>query len=180
VVNLEDDPIINAIHKGIKRDIQITLDNNCLRATVILIYAGMDAMAFLDMPKGQTEVKRKDFIDWAERYIHFPCKEQLTGADLYGARCSMLHAYGAVSRMSNAGECRVIGYMDKSLPEIRYETDEALKHLVLVSIPALKDAFFKGIDKFLVDAFSDKKKAEIVEERLRTFVQQFPYKPGGK
>jgi len=69
VVNLEDDPVINAIHKGIKRDIEIALNNKCLRAAVILIYAGMDAMGFLDLPETQSEVERKDFISWAGRYV---------------------------------------------------------------------------------------------------------------
>ena len=180
MAKLEDDPIINAIHKGIKRDIEIALNNNCLRAAVMLIYAGMDAMAFLDMPEAQPEVKKKDFIFWAERYVHFPCEQQLTGSDLYGARCSMLHAYGAVSRTSKVGKCRLIGYMNRSVPEIRYSTAEHLRHVVLVSIPALKDAFFKGIDKFLIDAFSNRKKAKIVEKRLKTFIHQFPYKAGSK
>ncbi len=173
MVNLNKEPIINAIEKGIKRDIEIALKNNCLRAAVILIYAGMDAMAFLDLPETQTEVQRKDFISWAEQYIRFPCKEQLTSADLYGARCSMLHAYGVVSRMSYAGKCRMVGYVDKNVPEVIYNPTIS-KDLVLVSILALKNAFFKGIDKFLKDAFSNREKAHIVEKRLKTFVHDFP------
>ncbi len=173
--DLQRDPIVNAIFNGIKRDIEVALANERYRAAIILIYAGMDAMAFLDMTAGQDEVARDDYIRWADRYIRFPCKEQLTGADLYGARCSMLHAYGAVSRLSRAGKCRMIGYLDKSVPEVRYDPSVSTE-LVLVSIPALKDAFFNGINAFLVDAIADKAKAPIVEERLETFVQIFPAK----
>jgi hypothetical protein len=133
----------------------------------------MDAMAFLDIPAGQDEVTRADFIQWSDKYIRFPCQEQLAGVDLYGARCSMLHAYGAVSRLSSAGKCRLIGYIDKSIPEVRYNPSGD-KELVVVSITALKDAFFKGIDEFLVSAFADKNKAPIVEKRLRSFFQILP------
>src|SRR5580704_4026785 len=116
MVELSHDPIANAIQDGIKGDIELALSNGRLRATVILIYAGMDAMAVLDMPAGQEEVTRTDFIKWTTRYIRFNCKQQIAGADFYGARCAMLHGYTIKSRMSGAGKCRMIGYMDESVP----------------------------------------------------------------
>jgi hypothetical protein len=130
----------------------------------------MDSMAFLAMPKEQTDVSGKDFIEWADRYIKFQCKDQLTGADLYGARCAMVHTYSVYSRMSREGKARIIGYMDKSVPEVRYNPDVS-RELVLASVPGLAEAFFRGIDKFLVDAFSDKARAPIIEERMRRLIQ---------
>jgi len=85
--DLKHDPIINAIQKGIKDDIEFNQSAGRFRATLLLIYAAIDAMAFLNMPANQSDVTRKDFIDWAERYLKFPCKIQLKGSDLYGARC---------------------------------------------------------------------------------------------
>jgi hypothetical protein len=87
--DLKHDPIINAIQRGIKDDIDFNQDAGRFRATLLLIYAAIDAMAFLNMPANQTEVTRKDFINWAEKYLKFPCKAQLTGVDLYGARCGI-------------------------------------------------------------------------------------------
>ena len=173
--NLQRDSIVNTINQGIRRDIEVALANNCLRAAIILIFSGIDAMTYLDLPENETDVTRGHFIRWCDRYIRFPCQEQLTGADLYGARCSMLHTYGAVSRLSRAGKCRKVGYMDKSVPEIR--ANKAIDPtLVLVSVPGLRDAFFAGMDRFLVDAFADKKKAPVVESRIQTFVHAFPTK----
>lgn len=181
MTDLQRDPIINVIQNGIKRDIEITLSNNCLRAAVILIYAGMDAMAFLDMPSDKSEVTRDEFIRWADRYIRFPCKEQLSGADLYGARCAMLHAYGARSRLSRSGKCRIVVHVhiDKFVPEVRYNPSGSADR-VYVSILALKEAFFTGIDNFLVAVFSDKNKAKIAEERLQTFVHTLPARLNGQ
>ena len=85
----------------------------------------------------------------------------------------MLHTYGVESRMSNSGTCRMIGYMDKGVPEVRYNPS-IKKDLVMVSIPGIKDALFAGIDKFLVDSFANKAKAPIVEERLKKFVLYIP------
>lgn len=169
------DPIVNAINNGIRRGIQVAVDNHCYGSAVILIYAGIDAMAFLAMPGEQEDVTRGDFIAWADRYIKLPCKEQLYGADLYGARCGMLHNYSTYSRMTRNGECRTIGYMDKSVPEVRYNP-EVSKEVVLVSVPALAEAFFRGIEKFLVDLFSDQKRAKVAELRLPKLVHCLPAK----
>ena len=171
--DLSKDAVVNAINGGIRRGIQVAIDNGCFGSAVILILSGMDAMAFLGMPKGQEDVTKEDFISWASRYIKFPCKEQLSGADMYGARCGMLHNYSAYSRMTRNNECRIIGYMDKSVPEVRYNP-EVSKELVLVSVPALAEAFFKGIAQFLVELFSDSKRAQLGEERLRKLVHCLP------
>jgi len=133
----------------------------------------MDTMAYLDMPSDQQDVKKTDFVRWAERYIRFPSPEQLTGLELYGARCAMLHRYSVASRLSREGQCRQIAYMDKSVPEVR--SNPAIStDLVLVSVPGLAQAFFDGVDTFLIDLFSDIKKAPIAEERLRKLVHDLP------
>jgi hypothetical protein len=173
MADLAHDPVINAINNGIRRGIKVAIGNGCHGSAVILIYSGMDSMAFLAMPKEQEDVTGRDFIDWADRYIKFPCKDQLTGADLYGARCAMVHTYSVYSRMSREGKARVVGYMDKSVPEIRY-SPEVSKEFVLVSVPALAEALFTGIEKFLIDVFSDKARAPIVEDRMKKLVQCLP------
>jgi len=172
-MKMERDPITKAIYGGIKKGIQVAVENNCYASAVILILSGIDSMAFLNMPESQTDVTRTDFIEWADRYIKFPCSEKLTGSDLYGARCAMLHSYGVVSQMSREGKCRMVGYMTETVPEIRYNP-EVNKNLVLVSVPALAESFYKGIDQFLVNLFSNKDKAKVAEDRLKWFVQEIP------
>lgn len=175
MTDLRRDPIINVVNNGIKRGIRVAIENECFGAAVILIYSGIDAMAFLGMPESQMDVTREDFIKWSERYIHFSCKEQLTGLDLYGARCSMLHNYSVFSRLSREGKCRTIGYMNKSTPEVRYNP-AVDSSLVLVSVPALAEAFFRGMDQFLIDLFSDSSRKRITEERFSYLVHELPYR----
>jgi len=172
---MDRDPIAKAIYGGLKKGIQVAVENNCYASAAILILSGIDSMAFLNMPPSQKDVKGSDFIEWAERYIKFPCSEKLTGSDLYGARCAMLHTYGVVSKMSREGKCRMVGYTSESIPEIRY--NPAIdKNFVLVSIPALAESFYKGIDQFLIDLFSNKDKAIVAEERLKWLIQEMPVK----
>jgi hypothetical protein len=169
---LRRDPIVNAIYGGIKKGIQVTIEHGCFDSAVILILSGMDSMAYLNMPAGQEDVTKNDFVAWVERYIKFPCKEQLTGLDLYGARCSMLHSFGTVSKLSREGKCRLVSYMDKSIPEVRYNPAVS-KELVLVSVPGLAEAFFIGLDIFLVDLL-------LIRKRLKSprsvcgFMQKVP------
>jgi hypothetical protein len=168
----KNDPITNAIYDGIKRGIQVAINNRCFGSAVKLIFSGIDTMAYLSMPANQEDVGRKDFVSWVERYIKFPCKEQLTGLDLYAARCAMLHTYGARSKLSREGKCRMVCYMDKGIPEIRSKPH--VNDLVIVSVPALADSFFRGIDEFLVNLFANTKKAAIAEERLKELMKEIP------
>lgn len=153
----------------------MALEKHCFGSAAILILSAIDAMAFLSMPEARDDVTRGDFIAWADKYIRFPGSEQLTGVDLYGARCAMLHCYGVRSRMSRRGECRMVGYMDESTPPIRFNP-EVSKELVLVSLPALRDAVFQGIDRFLIDLFKNpnSEEARTANDRLNTLVGEFP------
>ena len=173
MTELTRDPVFNIIHNCIKRSIRILLANECFRGAILLIYSGIDTMAFLDMPCNQKEVQSKDFIKWADRYIRFPCNEQLTGEEMYSARCGMLHSYSPYSRSTRDGRCRIVGYVDKSVPEIRYDPNVS-KELVLVSVVALSEAFFLGVDQFLIDLYSDAKKAATADERFNFLVQCLP------
>jgi hypothetical protein len=175
VVDLSQDPIINVIHNGIRKGINVTLENGCEGSAVILILSAIDTMAYLSMPQEQEDVTKTDFIGWADRYIRFPGTEQLTGADLYGARCAMLHSYGIVSQLSREGKCRMVAYMDASNPPVRFNAAVS-RELVLVSVPALKIALFQGIDRFLIDTYKDpnSKAAKLAGERFRNLVHKIP------
>lgn len=168
---IEDDPFINAVHYGIKRDISVAMDNGCLRAAIILIYAGIDAMGYTTLPPGQDEVSRSSFIEWANKYIRFPGKEQLTGEELYAARCGILHTYGVESRLSRAGRCRKIGYYGGvNVPPITPGGTIA-PDCVWVTVSALRDAFFQGIDEYADEASRDEARWAQIESRLHDFLQ---------
>lgn len=173
---MKTDPINSAIYDGVKRGINVCLENGCLGSAVILIYSGIDTMAYLTMPGNQTDVRRDDFVQWCAKYIRFPGQEQITGLELYSARCGMLHTYGVESRLTRDGQCRKLAYMDRSVPAIRY-SQSVDPNLVLVSIEALAKAFCDGIDRFLVDLFADSARAAVAEQRLQQLVVPLPVPP---
>lgn len=163
-INPSNDLLTNVIHQQIKRGIRVCLDNECFGAAVILIYSGMDTLCSLSLPLAQG-VHRLDFCRWADRYMSLCRSRDVTGDEFYSARCAMLHNYSVDSDMTRKGRCRQIGYMDDSMPAVRYDPSVA-KGFVLVSVAALAQSFFDGIDEFLVDVFSDPAKASLAEARL--------------
>lgn len=177
--DLSGDPVIGAIYKGIKEDIRFNLEGRRLAAVLTLTLAGIDAMAWLAAPEGQDEVTRDDFVTWAERYLPIADGRPLTGLDLYGARCAVLHQYGARSRLSREARCRLIMWADKMKPPVGPVTRTSEGEVLLVSIAALAQAFLGGIDRFLVDAFAVESRGKLVEKRTRGLIQALPYPKEG-
>ena len=168
-----NDPINSAIYGGIKRGISVCLQNECWGSAVILIYSGIDAMAFLALPKDKVEVVETDFVGWCEKYIRFPGDEQISGMELYSARCGMVHTFGVESRKTRQNKCRLLGYTDRCDPAILYSREQR-PDFALVSMEALANAFSAGVDKFLVDLFADSTQSAVAERRLNKLVVAFP------
>ncbi|MDR6776277.1 hypothetical protein J2W98_000524 [Paenibacillus peoriae] len=129
-------------------------ENKSFRAAIILIYSGIDAMAALDIPCGQTVSGRNDFIKWCDRYLKFKSMEKITGTELYAARCGIIHTYSSESDFLKRENCRQIGYMDRSAMDVIYKPDID-ETLVMVSVEALINAFFSAINEFLIEALSN-------------------------
>lgn len=184
MVDLSRDPIVNIIERGIKGDLSAVVKSGRWRAAVILTFSGIDTMAYLGCPEGQLEVTGEDFITWCERYVRFEGPHQLAGLDLWGARCGIVHTYAAESRTSRAGRCRIVLYSHdrrRDVP-VRYRP-EINPEVVIVRIEALAEAFFRGVDRFLVDVFSDKTRAAAAENRFAKMYHLVPadevHKPAG-
>ena len=168
----------SAIYDGIKRGIQVSLENQCYGSAVTLIYSGIDAMACLGMPATQEDATRRDFVSWCERYIRISGRETVTGLEWYAARCAVVHRFGVRSRLSREAKVRLIGYMDRADPPVRVNP-EVSKEVILVSIHALAEAFFAAIDRFVIDLFADPSRREVAEKRLRELLVMFPASEAG-
>lgn len=156
----------NVVEAGIKRDVRVALENSCLRGALILIYAGIDAMASLGMPSDRSRATRADFISWCDAYMSFPGSEQLTGVDLYGARCGLLHTYSAYSEQSDTGRCRKLVYNDRPDPPFLF-CSKTKPDIVIVPIRTLAQSFFAAIDRFTSDLAAVPARQALADDRLR-------------
>lgn len=173
-INYSRNPIHNVIDGQIKGGIRLCVEHEYYGSALKLIYSGIDVMAFLSMPKERQTVKKHHFVKWAEEYIKFPGDEQLSGKEMHAARSELLHTHRAKSDVSPKARGRFIMYVDQNEIPIKYDPN-VNERLVMVSISHFMQAFFEGIDRFLIDAYQNTDKAEIIEKRFESMLHMLPY-----
>ena len=172
-----DDPLLKAIYSAIKPGIDVTFDADLFGSSLILIYSGIDAMAWLNMPSLQENVNRQDFINWVEAYFPNEFTSRISGIELYSARCAVVHSYGVESTLTRSDpNVRSILYQVGGLPSVKYapSVDPAY---VMVELGYVRDCFYEAIDAFLVKAFADEARAAVIERRAPKLLNAFPYQP---
>jgi hypothetical protein len=175
-----DASLLNVLRDGILKDVNDAWERKSWRATLILVYSGIDAMAHLTMPAGKDKVTREDFIAWAEKYLRFRDADRnysltLPGLELYAARCGLVHMYSTEADLHKQGKVkRQIGYGDEFLPEVADSPD--VENLVMVSIRGLVDSFNLGVAATLNDLKGDAEKRKVFAERLEKMVHELPYR----
>ncbi|HEY5124999.1 MAG TPA: hypothetical protein VIK14_14800 [Ignavibacteria bacterium] len=170
---IDKDPINNAINEGIRRSININLDNKCFGAAIILIFAGIDAMSCLNREEEKDYNDSIDFKIWVEKYFHVFGQTKITPEEWWAARNAIIHTYGAYSKLHNEQDVRVLSWMVKALPNIIYNP-KIDKDLVLVDILAMRDAFFTGMENFLIESFADSTRKQIMEDRISKLIMTLP------
>ena len=168
-----DDALRNALIDGIVGEVHHVHQAGYLRATIILVYCGIDALAYLSMPQDHERVRQEDFVAWVDRYLVFRDGLRVPGIEVYAARCAVVHTYTAEADLHRAGRVqRKIGYIDEALPEI--QAAAGVQNLVLVSVRGLVDAFCGGVQTFLRELVQDGLRRRTVARRLEAMVQELP------
>jgi hypothetical protein len=124
-------------------------------------------VSFIGLPQGRDAVKGKDYEAWAGQYIHFPCAEQVSGRELYAARCGVLHTFTPDSDLSRTKQARRIVYINAHTPEVSYDANEP-ENIVVMSVQGLYKAFVTGVQQYLADLHSDKAREAQAIARLGT------------
>jgi hypothetical protein len=144
-------------------------------AAVLLVFVGIDTMAFLSLPAGQNAQSKRHFIAWADKYMkaHSDQMYKYTGIDLYAARCSALHCFTAE------------GSFHRQFPRsMRYVFSDGGRHyasldsrLVVIGSLSLINHFVLAVDAFLTDIQNDAALRERVEARLPKLYARRPFPP---
>jgi len=176
--HFSEDPLVNAVYQGIKPGIQVTYDQGCYGSCLILIYCGIDAMTYLSLPPERDEVCGADFVKWAGKYLspHLSSKNTvITGEELYSARCAVVHTYTVESKTTKLAKVRKIGYgVERNVSPI--VSSGTVPDLVMLRLDVLRDAFFKAIDRFLVEAYADNTNQATLEKRMNKLLMATPRK----
>ncbi len=173
-MTLSDDPVVNVLYAGMKQPIQLCMDNGCERAALQLMYSAIDSLARLGLPVGESECTRAHYGAWCRKYLKFNVDEEIKGLEWFAARCGFLHNYSATTKLSKAGEVRMIGYYSGDGPDIIYSPVESTE-LVMVRVEGLVAAFFEALDAFVVDLFADLDH-DLIEARFNEMFHTLPWK----
>lgn len=159
---------------GLLNEIRRCQDAGATVATAIMVYVGIDAMAFLSMPAGQDQQGRQDFIAWVDQYLKAAPEStyQYDGPDVYGARCAMLHTYTieADYHQQNPGVKR-FGYHDGGQHAYNSEIDD---NLVIIGINSLVHDFAGAVGAFVQAMVGDIALRERVADRIPRVVERLP------
>jgi hypothetical protein len=149
---------------------------------LILLYAGIDAMAWLNLPRHKTKSDRKNFIEWAEKYFLAELKYPCRAIDLYSARCGLLHSYTGESDLTRGGTASVITYawgtaepeaLQYLINKVRAVSGKPRPEIVL-HIDDLFDAFKAATEHFQKDLTKDLTHAKIVYEKVQKYYTGLP------
>lgn len=146
-------------------------------AAVTMAFVCIDTMAFLSMPENKSAQNRDDFITWVDTYLkgHTDQPYQYAGVDVYAARCSLLHTFGAEAEMHRSDtKIKKFGYHDGGLHAFNPEVSPNL--VIIGTASFLNDVVF-GVESFVRACKTDAELRARVETRLLKVHKMMPF-PG--
>jgi hypothetical protein len=148
--------------------IEACLKSRLILPGLLLLYAGIDIMAWLNRQKYRVDSKPDDFIEWVERYVLPNAGLACNGIDLYAARCSLLHSYTSESRLSRKGRAKQIFYAwgvapTENLQQLINYVDKY--PAIAVHVDNLFRSFQVGVQSFKQTLCNNPVKAKLVYER---------------
>ena len=169
------DPTAGIMH--LLNEIKRCQDADATVAATAMVYICIDTMAFLSMPTGQTSQTKRDFIAWVDTYLKAdPLQSyQYRGVDVYAARCSLLHAFGAEADAHRRDpSIRQFGYADTGPHAYNAAVSQ---RLVIVSVARLIHDLSKGLETFISAVRTDLDLRARVGARLPALYNEFPFAP---
>ena len=134
--------------------IDLCFKNQFITPSLMLTYATIDIMAWLDRDKCHQDVQRSDFIKWVEVYLLPNSQLSCSAIDLYAARCSLIHSYSAESKLSREGKASEIFYAWGTSEEqdLQQLIDlEGSRDAKAVQIEKLLTALRQGVEQFIAN-----------------------------
>jgi hypothetical protein len=153
--------------------IELCRKEQFITPSLMLAYATIDIMAWLNRDVSHLDVQRSDFIKWVDTYLLPNSQLSCTAIDLYAARCSLLHSYSAESRLSREGKASQLlyawGVADEQ--ELQKLIDlEGSRDAKAVQVEKLLAALKKGVEQFISNVVHNK----LVLHRADKFFSNMP------
>ena len=141
---------------------------------LVLLYSAIDTLAWSTRDQG--DVTRSDFCAWVSSYMDPEQRLACTAADLYAARCALVHSGAAESRMSREGQAAEIWYATapKSVPNLQAFAQQKGVNAKVLCVTDLVAAFADGALTFSDDLASDEPRQAQVAKRIERWLGFVP------
>ncbi len=144
-------------------------------SAVAMAYICIDTMTFLSLPVGRESQGRADFIAWVDTYLEGSEEQpyQYRGLDVYGARCAVLHAFGAVANFHQQNpDAKKYAYHDGG----EHGYDPAVnEHLVIIGTASFLNDVVYAVRTFLAECINNADLRQLVEARLPRVLATLPF-----
>ena len=135
-------------------------------AALILLYAGIDIIASIELKKGNNKTS---FMHWADAYLIPAGSLDCTSLELYSARCGILHTMTAESDLSRSGQARAIYYSwgdaDPEQLNAAIEMSEAKGTALVLNVEHLSDTFMAAVFKWAHEVRQDAARLQRIEDK---------------
>jgi len=161
---------------GLIKEIKRCEAGGATMAAVTMVFVGIDVMAYLALPIGRESQRRADFIAWVDAYMRGNPSQpyQYRGLDVYGARCSLLHAFGSEADFHQDNpDAKIFGYHDGGMHALDLQVSE---RLIIIGIASFLDDFIRAVGTFLEATQADLGLRARVEGRLPKVLNTFSVK----
>ena len=154
--------------KGPVAGMKLCLTGHFIYSALVLCYSLIDAMAWLGLPDERKTVGRKDFMDLVDKYVLPNGGLECTAADLYSARCGVVHSMSPESQLTKSGNATELVYSwgsQKPYPSAKLRRIGITRSMIHVD--TLCNAVERGVHRFMSDVLNDKRLLRIVNVRAR-------------
>lgn len=156
----------------LRTGIEACLGANVQLPTLVLLYSAIDIAAWLSNDDPTAKVGKR-FTTWVDQYLLKAKSLHCTSADIYGARCGVLHTLTPESDMSDKGKARLICYSwgNRDADAIQALTTLAGMgdRYVFVKIEDLYVAWKLGVDLLVIEMESDPAREARIHARAAKF-----------
>ena len=117
---------------------------------LVLLHSAIDIISSLSRPISSADTSGEIFKNWVNTYMLPDSSLNCSAADIWGARCGILHTLSLSSRGSRTKEAKPLSFLNKESGVARLQEicDRRGHDITIVAIPTYMRAFFKGILRF--------------------------------
>ncbi len=172
-----NDELLSTYLANTIRALDVLYQEKLYLQSFVIFYSAIDSVGFLDSQPGQKRATQASFNKWVNSYLLKNSGLAVSAADLYSARCALLHTSSQESEMSRDNIAKQVNYYSGSRDgELSKDFESRINGLegnsdVAVNIEHIYAVFYHALHCFKKSFMKKCLKGSEYESRLQMVVQ---------